>query len=301
MSSLNIVIVHDATQIREYVSLMAFSLSPGHSIFSHDGQSFYQPPEWKYACSGAEQEVLKNTTFDLAIAHADNRAEAEALEPKSLVLFGGHGEAGDSRAIGCEYIYQDIYGKVTRKEKLEIFGPLVAWCLGGERPRFLDPPDAPAEYSLSLSLLCQGYLAQYAGLPENQVGSSIDTKGCADVGKALMVMGWVEDEAATKVSQTVEDLGLNPAESLPEVDFWRTPFEGEKSLREGLEEECRSLRKNVHGKIQDGTIQWNDNEKLPKHTNELVAAIESGNVSQDKFVCVVARAFLELNLLLKAV
>ena len=314
MSSLNIVIVHDDRRIREYVSLQALSLSPAHRVFSHDGQYFYQSPEWKYHCAPGEQDALKTTAFDLAIAHAGNRTQAETLKPRRLVLFGGHGEAGDPRADGCEYIYQDIYGKVTRGELLEIFGPLVAWCMVGDRPRFLDPPDSPAEYSISLSLLCQGYLAHHAGFSENRGNAGIDKKGCAYVGKALKSMGWVEDEAATVVSQTVKDFDLSPSESLPDADFWRSPFEG-KSLRQGLEEECQSLRKNVQNKIQNETLDWLDNSTLPSRTAKLVEAIEkaikaketlaeaanNNKLFDEDFISVVSRAYLELNLLLEAV
>ncbi len=313
MRSLNIVIVHDDSRIREYVSLQALSLSPAHRVFSHDGQSFYQSPEWKYGCARGEQDALNATAFDLAIAHAGNRTEAETLEPKRLVLFGGHGEAGDPRANGCEYIYQDIYGKVTRGELLEIFGPLVPWCQVGDRPWFLDPPDSPAEYSISLSLLCQGYLAHHAGSPENRGDAGIDTKGCANVGKALKTMGWVEDEAATVVSQTVKDFDLSPSESLLDADFWRSLFEG-KSLRQGLEEECRSLRKNVQNKIQNGMLVWLDSATMPSQIGKLVEAIENATKKDEKreesannkklfdedFICVVARAYLELNILLEA-
>jgi hypothetical protein len=336
MTTLNIVVVHDDSRIREYVSRQALSLSPPHRVFSHDGNSFYQASEWKYVCDRGEQDALKATAFDLAIAHAGNRAEAKALKPKRLVLFGGHGEAGDPRAKECEYIYQDIYGKVTRKEMLEIFGPLVDWCQGGERPWFLDPPDAGPKYPISLAQLCQGYLAQYA-LKSQTDGGAVDISGCADVDTALKAMGWVDEDGSkpeivkelehqrsTKSvdeseSERDEAKSDKSSKSNSVLDFWRSPFEG-KSLRQGLEEECRSLRKNVQNKIQNGTLEWPDNATLPSRTAKLVEAIEKAveaekkanemklSVAESKnnplfeqdFICLVAKAYLELNKLLEA-
>jgi hypothetical protein len=153
------------------------------------------------------------------------------------------------------------------------------------------------EFVISLSLLCQGFLAQYA--LNNRANGCVNTKLCADVGKALKVMGWVEDEVATEASPTVRDLGLNPAESLPEADFWRKPFEGEKSLRQGLVEECPVLREKVSSKIENKLLDWSEGATLPKRIDALVKAIENSQVAGGNFVCVVARAYLELNLLLE--
>lgn len=313
MKMFSIAIVHSSPKYRRPLSVLAAKL-PSMDVYSFDGMYFYKPDAWDTEVSNEAQEKFRSIHFDLVLCHLRDRQAGKQLARTVSVWFGGHGESGDPDVGNEEYIYLDVYGSVIQNMPLEIFGPLVSWCQGGDRPRFLDPPDSPAEYSISLSLLCQGYLAHHAGLPENRGDAGIDTKGCANVGKALKSMGWVEDEAATVVSQTVKDFDLSPSESLPDADFWRSPFEG-KSLRQGLEEECRSLRQNVQNKIQNGTLEWPDNATLPSRTAKLVEAIEkaieaketlAGAATNNKlfdedFICVVARAYLDLNLLLEAV
>lgn len=216
---------------------------------------------------------------------------------------------------------------------------LVDWLLNQNRP--LDRDSLPAmisparsvEYGLSLSLLCQGFLAHHALKPGNRPRGAIDTKEFNDVAAALRVMGWVNengcnpeivkelerkrstDSAAADESRSDEGSHDPSFNSDSEVDFWRLPFDGGKSLRQGLEEECRSLRQNVQNKIQNGTLEWPDNATLPSRTAKLVEAIEkaieakktlaeaatNNKFFDEDFICVVAQAYLDLNLLLEAV
>jgi hypothetical protein len=215
---------------------------------------------------------------------------------------------------------------------------LVDWLLNPGRPTDRDSlpsmisPARSIEYGLSLSLLCQGFLAQYALKPANCGNGAIKTNGCADVGTALKAMGWVNEDGskpeivnelerqrsteAVDESESERDEANSDksSKSNSELDFWRSPFEG-KSLRQGLEEECRSLRKNVQNKIQNGTLEWPDNATLPCRTAKLVEAIEkaietketlseganNNKLFDEDFTCVVAQAYLDLNLLLEAV
>jgi hypothetical protein len=179
-------------------------------------------------------------------------------------------------------------------------------------------PARSVEYGLSLSLLCQGFLAQYALNPANCVNDAINTKGCADVRTALKSMGWVnEDGSKPEIVKELEhqrstksvdesqserdEAKRDKSSSNSELGFWQSPFDGGKSLREGLEEECGALRKIVESKIQNGTLEWPDDALLPTRINRLVNAIKGGKVSDDQFVSVVARAYNDLSLLLEAV
>jgi hypothetical protein len=142
----------------------------------------------------------------------------------------------------------------------------------------------PAKYSENLTallFLCHGFLAHYAW--RNAVNRGVDTKHFAFVGKALRGMGWVEDEAAETVSQTVDDLDLDEGQPMPGIAFWSAPFEGTKSLRDGVQSE---LPKSASG--------------LPDSIEDLVKAIEGNNVSDEQFIDIVAKAYLELNSLLEA-
>ena len=138
-----------------------------------------------------------------------------------------------------------------------------------------------SEFTLSLSLLCQGYLAQYA--LTNKANGGVNINGCCDVGKALYAMGWVEDESAKKVSQAVNKLELDSEEPLQDIKFWTDPFEGGKSIRSGIQ--CE-LPKSL--------------PKIPDGVEDLVQAIEGKNISDSHFVSLVSRAFLDLSQLLKA-
>jgi len=202
---------------------------------------------------------------------------------------------------------------------------LVDWLLNPSRPAdrgnlpSMITPRRSVEYGVSLSLLCQGFLAQYALKPANCFAVASDTKGCTDVCKSLQSMGWVnEDGSKPEIVRELERERLEEfveqsesardevksdksTTSGSELDFWQSPFEGGKSLREGLEEECRSLRKNVESKIQNGTLEWPNNATLPTRINSLINTIKDGKVSDDQFVSVVARAYNDLNLLLEAV
>lgn len=217
---------------------------------------------------------------------------------------------------------------------------LVNWLLNPSRT--LDRGSLPAmisparnvEYglSLSLSLLCQGFLAQYALNPANCVHGVVNTKGCADVGSALKAMGWVNEDGSKpeivkelerqRLTEAVDDGDSGCGEgnhdpssnSDSELDFWQSPFECGKSLRQGLEVEFRSLRKNAQSKIQNGMLEWTDNATFPSRTAKLVEGIEKAGKTREaqgevanntklfgeNFVCVVARAYLELNILLEA-
>ncbi len=215
---------------------------------------------------------------------------------------------------------------------------LVDWLFNPNRPSDLDSlpamisPARSVEYGLSLSLLCQGFLAQYALKSANCVNGALYTKGCTDVDSALRVMGWVnengrkpeivkelERERAAELTHDGEsgsgevnhDLSSNSDSGL---DFWQLPFEGGISLRQCLYGEFWSLRKNVQIKIQNGMLVWPESATMPSQIGKLVEAIENAtkaNETREKsannkklfdedFICIVARAYLELNILLEA-
>lgn len=213
---------------------------------------------------------------------------------------------------------------------------IVKWTIDQHRsyqdlPRLLRIPESEG-FQTSLSILCQGYLAHHALKSGNRLNGAIDTKEFNDVAAALKLMGWVNengsnpeivkelerersacsaDHGESRSDECNHDPSCNPESDL---DFWQLPFEGGISLRQGLEREFRSLRKNVQDKIQKKMLEWPDSLKLPCQIEKLVKAIESAtenDKAQEKsannnklfdgdFICVVARAYLELNILLEA-
>ena len=216
---------------------------------------------------------------------------------------------------------------------------LVDWLINPSRPSHLYSlpgmisPARSVEYGIPFLILCRGFLIQYALKPANCVNGAVDAKGCTDFESALKVIGWVnEDGSKPEFVKKLErqrsakfandgesgsgegnhDLSYN---SDSELDCWQLPFKVGKSLRQGLEEECQSLRKNVQNKIQNETLDWLDNSTLPSRTAKLVEAIEkaikaketlaeaanNNKLFDEDFISVVSRAYLELNLLLEAV
>lgn len=183
-------------------------------------------------------------------------------------------------------INRAIVGNIDDPDEEKGIKEIILWAQDPNRsyvalPRFLRHQQS-FEYTTSLSLLCQGYLAQYA-LNHRSDGGGVDTKGYVHVGRALNVMGWVEDEAAEKVYQTVVDLDSCAEQPMPGIAFWADPFEGSKSLRDGIQSE---LPKSL--------------SKLPDDIESLVKAIEDKNISEEPFVSTVAKAYLKLNELLEA-
>jgi hypothetical protein len=166
------------------------------------------------------------------------------------------------------------------------------------------------EYVISLSLLCQGYLALYAVFLNKEGFSGICTENYAYVRRALNAIGLVADDVVKEVSDTVQGLDSNPAKSMPDVEYWLSPFAGEsfscqeeraelERLRKGLEKECGSLREKFQRDNKGQSLDCPESGSLPLRINALVKAIEDDQVSDGNFVCVVARAYLELNLLLE--
>jgi hypothetical protein len=136
------------------------------------------------------------------------------------------------------------------------------------------------EYGLALSILCQGFLADYA-LRNVSDGGGVDVKGHSEIGMGLFKMGWVADAKAEKVSDEVAALGLCSNDGVPEIDFWTGPFEGgDKSLREGIQSE---LPKNQ--------------TSIPSDVEALVKAIEEQRAPD---VVVVAKAYDQISNLLEA-
>jgi hypothetical protein len=111
----------------------------------------------------------------------------------------------------------------------------------------------------------------------------VDLKGQVDLGRALRAMGWVEDDEAEIVSRTMIDLDLDCEQPTPGIAFWTDPFEGCKSLRDGMRCELPKSK-----------------SKLLESVDDLVKAIEENNVSNESFVRIVAKAYLELNQILEA-
>jgi hypothetical protein len=144
-----------------------------------------------------------------------------------------------------------------------------------------DAADSFSDFTVALSVLCQGFLAQYA-LKNRIEGAGVDTKGYVELGNALKAIGWVEDEAAEQVSQTVVELDLDVGQPAPDIAFWTDPFEGSNSLRVGIQSE-----------LPKSLTQLPDIEKL-------INAIEQDTVNTEGFVDTVAKAYLELNKLLEA-
>ena len=202
-----------------------------------------------------------------------------------------------------------------QREEHNAISSILSWCSSPDINSASLPPilrhTYHVEYLLALFILCQGYLAQYAILSKNRRSDGgIDINNWADVGTALKAMGWVTDVEAKFVSDIASGLDLTPADSLPNVDYWLSPFGGEASspndkkaqkegLRKGLKMECRSLREKVISKYNDKLQGCWSEDNLPTQIDSLVILIEKEDVSGDDFVCAVARAYLELNLLLE--
>ena len=230
-------------------------------------------------------------------------------------------------------INQEVHSETYNQEGID---EIIKWTIGQHRshkdlPRLLRIPESEG-FETSLPFLCQGFLANHALKLGNRLHGAFGTKEFSDVAAALKVMGWVNengsnleivkelerersagsaDDGESGSGECNHDPSCNPESDL---DFWQLPFAGGISLRQGLEREFRSLRKNVQDKIQKGKLLWPDNATLPCRTAKLVEAIEkaikaketlaeainNNKLFDDDFICVVARAYFELNILLKA-
>lgn len=273
------------------------------------------------------------------LVHVRDRRMYENYCPSGshlVVYYGGNG--GDDKDIpkDADRIWRPLLsssGVLTGTEPSELinYATHLRSALS-TRPVFLLSPSPSCDFCACLSILCQGFLAQYALNPTNCVNHAINTKGCADVRTALKSMGWVnedgskpeivkelEHQRSTKSvdeSQSERDEAERDKSSISnsELDFWQSPFDVGKSLREGLEEECGAIRKIVESKIQNGTLVWPEDLTLPSRTAELVEAIEKANgeklskaepknnpLFDQDFIYLVAKAYLELNILLEAV
>lgn len=209
----------------------------------------------------------------------------------------------DASKLSSWYAVNKKIEHVTDSEMRE----LVEWTLDPNRDNEQLPvvirPMRLGEYGVSLSILCQGFLAQYALLQGDRLVGSINSNGNIRVGEALKEMGWVNDEVTMTELQIVTELSSShTGTSLPNGKYWNSPFERlGKSLRQVLVEECSKLRAKVIGKFEERKLTWSDNSALPHSTNELVDTIIKSDVSGDGFVRVVAESYLELNILLEAV
>ena len=105
----------------------------------------------------------------------------------------------------------------------------------------------PSEHLISMSILCQGYLAAGA-----LMDGSRSWNATSGIGQALRGMEWAtpdaDDESSLVASTAVADLKLVKPSALPGIEFWLSPFgepEGHewsgvvKELRSKLEKEWR--------------------------------------------------------------
>jgi hypothetical protein len=287
MSNQGILIVDDDGRRREsIVNKFKFLLKdsiPGLGIHAHDSQRWIGEPS------------VEN--IFIVLVHWKNRGVLDG-ELKSvlgvstrLVPYSGGGLRIDE--IEKDQIFSSlakicfvspIWDSVRAGESLheQIWAKLVHYAVKRlpEVPDFLQVR-AVLEYSSAISILCQGYLAQYALI--NKENGGVNINGFRDVGKALHVMGWAKDESAKTVSQAVNKLELDSEQPLKDSKFWTDPFEGGKSIRNGIQSELSKS----HARIPDGI-------------EALVKAIEDKNFADTNFVGVVAKAYLDLNQLLGA-
>ncbi|MDA7951730.1 MAG: hypothetical protein MPJ24_09615 [Pirellulaceae bacterium] len=283
MANFTLVLVHSDSALRIPLSKAARSELPSDcTIYSFNGENFFQPKDWCYPYSDEDQERLKKTKFDLAVAHAGDLKEAASLISDQSVYFGGSGESGDRRVEGKEYIYRPIY-HALRQSKLEplgIFEPLKEWCSDPDnrRPSFLDPPESLPEPIIVLTYLCQGFLANYALQNINSSGE-VDTASDPAIKLALYQMGWITNDEAHKVNKEVSDLALAPIDTDSTVCFWTEPFKGDGKM----------LRQHIANDLPESS--------LPDNVEKLLNSIENDTVPK---VELVAKAFTELNSKLKS-
>lgn len=288
MSNQGILIVDDDGRRREsIVNKLSFLLKdsmPGFGVHAHDSQSWIGEPS-----SG---------NIFLVLVHWKNRGVLDGelksvLSPSTrLVPYSGGGLQideieKDQTLSGLAKIcfVSPIWDSVSTGESLDeqIWAKLIQHAVKRlqEVPDFLQVR-AVLEYSSALSVLCQGYLAQYA--LTNKENGGVNINGFRDVGKALHVMGWAEDESAKTVSQAVNKLELDSEQPLKDSKFWTDPFEGGKSIRNGLQSELSK-----------------SHARIPEGIEALVQVIEDKNFADTNFVSVVAKAYLDLNQLLEAI
>ncbi|MBX3421818.1 MAG: hypothetical protein KF752_09725 [Pirellulaceae bacterium] len=287
MSNPFVSIFDDDGRRRESIAKVLRSLpQPSHStfeVFEHDGQNWAGKRPSGGCC--------------LLLVHWRNRGVLAGelkleLQPGTrIVPYSGGGlraeDVNEDQTVvelGETCFISPIWGSVDSGESLseEKWTGLVLHAIDRKPavPDFLQVRPV-LEIVPALSLLCQGYLAEYA--LKNQIDGTVSTKGFVDVGKALKAMGWVDDELAEKVSQTVDNLNFDSEKQTPNVAFWTEPFEGSKLLREGIRCELpKSLT------------------KLPDDIENLFKAIDERMVSDEDFVDTVAKAYLTLSKLLEA-
>jgi hypothetical protein len=210
----------------------------------------------------------------------------------STVYYGGNGandrDAPNQRHFAIQRPINSSDDSLTNTEAHELvvfLGDIVGrpeteWPESADWPTVIRPSQF-LEYSASLSLLCQGYLAQYA--LNNRTKRGVNLRGQVELGCALKIMGWVEDDAAEIVSRTMIDLDVDYGQPTPGIAFWTDPFEGCKSLRDGMRSELPKSK-----------------SKLLESVDDLVKAIEENDVSTESFVLIVAKAYLTLSKLLEA-
>jgi hypothetical protein len=290
MPGQGLVIIDDDGRRRESIAkkLRALSISATQELGVHEHDSL----------SWTGESPMKDACLVLVLVHWRNRgvlgSKLRTLlqESTRLVTYSGGGlridevendETFSGLAKTC--FVSPIWDSVRDGESVrdQVWGKLIQHAIE-RRP---EVPDilrvrTALEFSPALSLLCQGYLAQYA--LKNRTDGGVNLRGHDDVGRALKGMGWVEDEAAEKVSQIVVDLNLDSEQPMPETAFWTDPFEGSRSLRDGIQRELPKTSLN-----------------LPDDIENLVKAIEVKSVSDEQFVSIVSKAYLKLNELLEAV
>jgi len=207
------------------------------------------------------------------------------------------------RGLAVEWLYPNSehwYGVNCKVESSEYdnqgMKEVVEWASSVSRsyeelPRLLSYTIS-AEFQTALSILCQGYLAAEA------MGNSRWTKyePSDDFSKALIGMGWAAANGdSLELSGNVVGLGLEVQDDLAGIGFWLEPFDPEKTR--DWKKVLERLRSQLKVELK---------REIPEDISELLCAIEMAVESDGDAAsstinpAIVARAYLELNILLEA-
>lgn len=196
-----------------------------------------------------------------------------------------------------------VIGRSIEGEESEEFGlrEVMRWANSSDRSNDFFPDflrhEPNFDYLFTLSILCQGCLAQYA--INHRTGDSVECNGLTGVCDALYEMGWVVEKEATKLNPDVNRLGLATKRDLPGINHWIGPFGDVESLRGKIEGEFATLQSDPDCNVckSEPSLLVTENKekpKLPEAIEVLLKSIEDSVVSDNNFVSVVAVAYLTL-------